>query len=150
MRIDDSLNLSRSSGTLDYIAPESKKSGIFPPASDVYSLGEVLLRNWYFLLCYNLEMDEDLPTEIETAIKEFRLIAAKMAANDPEKRSSVRDALRSSNNLILKNYRHVKGVNLHGMGTIFTQIDNFLDREPQSKVYLHTSSITDIPMIKIK
>lgn len=42
MRIEDSLKVSRRGGTSDYIAPESLRSGIFTPASDVYALGQIL------------------------------------------------------------------------------------------------------------
>ena len=87
LKQEDSLLQPREVGTGHFIPPESLKSGIFTKASDIYSLGAVLMYTFNFRLIYLLEI-QGCDQKLERAYNEFCSVAQKMVVNNPPTRPS--------------------------------------------------------------
>jgi hypothetical protein len=96
MEIEESKTTSRTAGTCGFIAPESLKTGIFTPFSDVFALGQILFGCLYpELLASFLENGE----YNDHLISKFESIMFRMIEPDPQLRITAFDALKHFYNL---------------------------------------------------
>ena len=102
MTIEESSRTFRKSGTTDFIAPEVIEGGFLIPKSDVFSLGKVLYKYFYFSLMMSQEID-DLEEDTVESIEEFVDIISKMTSPNISIRISVREALKLFYNFTIKN-----------------------------------------------
>ena len=110
--IEESLKSCRRSGTRDYKAPESIRTGIWSQASDVFALGKVVY-NYFCDEMKRFKIDEsNLP-----ALKELNQLVQRMCENNPDQRITVRAALKSFIDFILK-YK-VPYLQIYGYHLIF-------------------------------
>lgn len=127
MPIEESLRTPRTSGTKNYIPPETLKSRIVNKSTDIYALGQVLNDMIYFGMCNYLEL-EDLEPKIVRSFRQFSNIIGKMTYTDPERRLSVREAMKHFYDLLMENM--VSNVQVYGWEVIIsslvkTQISSF-------------------------
>lgn len=99
MTVDSSLNLKRSAGTSGFIAPESETCGIFTKASDIYSLGQVMIDCIAPVIQFRIFRLQDLDEEIEPDPQMCRFgqrifnLFYTMTLQDPTKRPTAAEAL---------------------------------------------------------
>jgi len=111
MSITESLARSRTAGTVGFIAPESLESGIFSKASDIYSLGKVMIKIIDPILLnqiYLLETDDEDSNEeeyvrhtrtLEPLAMQFTKIMESMCKLNPSERPTAIEALEKVFNL---------------------------------------------------
>lgn len=76
VQCEESSKTKRTSGTDDYISPQSFKSGIFTTSSDVFALGQVLKDYFFLSLCFPMCID-DLESKTEKSILDFMSLVEK-------------------------------------------------------------------------
>jgi hypothetical protein len=107
MNIEESKSLSRIAGTPGFIAPESQKSGIFTPQSDIFALGNIFFNFFYpNLLSFEDEVEED--SLEENLLFKFERIMLAMKHADPSRRPSALKALKLLYSLFKE---HVEDIN---------------------------------------
>ena len=92
MGIDESSRTRRTGGTLNYVDPVARESGIFTEASDVFSLGQVILNIFYPSLVDKFVNSDEIFLEDQALSKlfsEFESIMCKMILHDPNSRPTV-------------------------------------------------------------
>jgi hypothetical protein len=96
LEVSESLKTKRVAGTPCYIAPESLESGIFSKQSDIFSLGQVFVDIFDFIIlrqiCVN-EDDENITEEIRELGCQFGAIIRSMNNSNPSSRPSIITAL---------------------------------------------------------
>jgi hypothetical protein len=101
--IEESLRTKRTAGTRGYIAPESLQSGIFTPASDMWSLGRLIAD--IILAPLLIEMEcyrSDINPEHANGYYEFESIVFEMTMLDAIKRPTAKVALKRVFELLSK------------------------------------------------
>lgn len=95
MEIEKSLITPRTAGTEGFISPESRESGLFTKASDVYSLGKVIQNVLYMILLRQfMECDRENEKVYERYISHFERAMNKMCSTNSKQRSTVLEALK--------------------------------------------------------
>lgn len=92
LEVSESLKTERVAGTPGYIAPEALESGIFTKESDVFSLGQVLMKLFDIIIMRQItvnEDDEEITDEIREFGHQFGLILRAMIHPNPSYRPSV-------------------------------------------------------------
>lgn len=102
LKLEDSLSRPREVGTRNFIAPESFKTGIFTKASDIFSLGSVLMLTFNLRLVYLFEI-QGCTQKLEKAYNEFYSVAQKMVINDPAKRPGAKQAMSDFYEVLIRN-----------------------------------------------
>lgn len=92
LEVSESLRTKRAAGTPGYIAPEALESGIFTKESDVFSLGQVLMKLFDIIIMRQItvnEDDEEITDDIREFGHQFGLILRAMTHPNPSYRPSV-------------------------------------------------------------
>lgn len=117
--IQESLEISRTAGTYNYVDPEAQRTGIFTRASDVYSLGQVLGVDFYYYKLFHI-FESNGPHS--RAIEEFKNICLDMVATYPDSRISVRTALKRFYDLLTE-IQIPADFDLYGKDSIFPLVE---------------------------
>ena len=143
MSIEKSMVTERIAGTKNFSDPEAEATGIFTPASDVYSLGEILKKIYYELEI--LTQYSNVSNEVKIADKQLHMLISELTDINPSRRLTVRKALGKFHDFATKNT--IQGFNLHGMGWIFLRIGETLDA---LDILNSSTSSTSIPVAEIE
>lgn len=134
--IEKSARTPRTAGTQDFIAPESARTGIFTVSSDVFSLGSVLLRTFYFSLMFSLEV------ECENRIKRFWSVIREMMLQEETSRISVREALSSFFELLSELASKANDFKIYGENSFILMVQNELKSSNSVRQHLDDQNET--------
>ena len=137
--IDESLNRPRTAGTPGFVAPESEATGIFSKASDIYSLGTLMMKVIDPILlgqiCLLESDDEDSDAEeyirqtrtLEPQAMRFTDVMMSMCRQNPSNRPTAIEALKRVYDIFMSNSTFSRSINPNDF--YFLTIRNELTKE---------------------
>lgn len=129
MKFEGSVSCQRIAGTRNFVAPESKASGIFTKASDIYSIGSVLFMTFNIKMMELLERNGiiDYDDPLMTIYNRFLSLIQAMIQDKAEERPNAKTALTHFYNLLIS--VHLDDFEVYGSKLILIKIHNLIISE---------------------